>query len=106
MRIRGGNAANTGASLDRFVKPPLSRLWFDGSLRWIRTHGSTAVRVVGGRVIVHANKLYAIDVFTGRHLWQADSPNARPTDDGMAARSLHRNAFRGEWNYALHPRES
>jgi hypothetical protein len=28
------------------------------------------------------------------------------TDDDMAALSLHRNAFRGEWNYALHPRES
>ena len=28
------------------------------------------------------------------------------TDADMAALSLHRNAFRGEWNYELHPRRS
>ncbi len=70
----GANAANTAASQDRFVKPPLARLWFDGSFRWIRTPGSTVVRVAGGRVLLKANKLDAIDVYTGRHLWEAPLP--------------------------------
>ena len=70
----GANAANTGASQDRFVKPPLERLWFDGSFRWFRTPGTTLVRVAGGRVLVKLDKLDAIDVYTGRHLWQAALP--------------------------------
>lgn len=70
----GANAANTGASQDRFVKPPLARLWFDGSFRWIRTPGATVVRVAGGRVLVKAHRLDAIDVYTGRHLWAAPLP--------------------------------
>jgi len=81
----GANAANTGGSHDRFLKPPLARLWFDGSFRWIRTHGSTAVRVAGGRTFVHAGRLYAVDVYTGRPLWQADAPYSRPSDDRMVA---------------------
>lgn len=81
----GANAANTGASQDEFVKPPLARLWFDGSFRWIRTHGSTAVRIAGGRVFVHSGQLHAIDVYTGRHLWQAKPPFTRPSDDAMVA---------------------
>lgn len=68
----GANAANTGASQDRFVRAPLTRLWFDGSFRWFRTRGTTEVRVAGGRVLVKWNKLNAIDVFTGRHLWKHD----------------------------------
>jgi hypothetical protein len=66
----GANAANTGASQDRFVKAPLSRLWFDGSFRWVKTPGATIVRVAGGRIFVGAGNLQAIDVYTGRHLWQ------------------------------------
>ena len=70
----GANAANTGASEDRFVKAPLARLWFDGSFRWIRTPGTTVVRVAGGRVLAKATRLDAIDVYTGRHLWKAALP--------------------------------
>jgi len=81
----GANAANTGASHDRSVKPSLARLWFDGSFRWNRVPGATAVRVAGGRIFVSADKLYAIDVYTGRHLWQADLPAPRPSDEGTAA---------------------
>ena len=76
------NAANTGASQDRFVKAPLTRLWFDGSFRWIRTPGATHVRIAGGRVFVKSLKLNAIDVFTGRHLWETALPpdHGRPDD--------------------------
>jgi len=81
----GANAANTGASQDRFVKPSLARLWFDGSFRWNRVPGATSVRVAGGRIFIAADKLYAIDVYTGRHLWQADLPAPRPSDEGTAA---------------------
>jgi len=66
----GGNAANAGASQDRFLKAPLAMLWFDGSLRWHRKIGSAVVRVSHGRVIVRAEQLYALDVYTGRRLWQ------------------------------------
>ena len=81
----GANAANMGASQDRFVKAPLARLWFDGSFRWIKNPGATIVRVVGGRVFVWAGKLYAIDVYTGRHLWEQDLRLSRPADDKMVA---------------------
>jgi outer membrane protein assembly factor BamB len=71
----GANAANTGASQDRLVKAPLTRLWFDGAFRWHRRPEKAAVRVAGGRVLVNTdNKLYAVDVYTGRHLWQAVLP--------------------------------
>ncbi len=70
----GANAANTAASQDKFVKGPLTRLWFDGSFRWIRTPGATLVRVAGGRVFVKSAKINAIDVYTGRHLWEAPLP--------------------------------
>jgi outer membrane protein assembly factor BamB len=50
-------------------------LWFDGSLRWNRRPGNTAARVCGGRIIVHSERLYAVDVFTGRHLWQVVLPS-------------------------------
>ncbi len=79
------NAANTGASEDRFVKPPLKRLWFDGSFRWYRKPGSTVVRVVGGRVFIQSHQLRAIDVYTGRHLWQRKVPVSRPSGDTIVA---------------------
>jgi outer membrane protein assembly factor BamB len=65
----GANAANTGASLDRLIKPPLKRLWFDGSDRWYKKLGS--IRVAGGRLLVASDDLCAIDAYTGRRLWQS-----------------------------------
>lgn len=80
------DAANTGASEDRFLKAPLDLLWFDGSMRWHRKPGGTVVRVAGGRVLVKAEKLTAIDVYTGRTLWQADLPFPhKPTDQMVTA---------------------
>jgi len=67
----GVDAANTAASKDRFVKGDLSLLWHDGALRWHRQPGRTLVRIVGGRILIKSQKLHAIDVFTGKHLWEA-----------------------------------
>jgi outer membrane protein assembly factor BamB len=71
----GANAANTGASQDRLVKPPLTRLWFDGAFRWPKKGGMSEVRVAGGRVLVISDELYAMDAYTGRRLWQVASPS-------------------------------
>lgn len=67
------NAAGTEASKDRIVKPPFTRLWFDGRFRWDKGRGSTEVRIAGGRLFVGGNNLYALDAFTGRHLWTIES---------------------------------
>ena len=81
----GANAANAGASQDRFLKAPLGLLWFDGSIRWHRKPGSAVVRVAHGRVFVYADDLHAIDVYTGRHLWVKRLPFAKGTRVEMVA---------------------
>ena len=72
----GGNAGNTGASEDRFLRGKLGLLWYDGSIRWNRQPGKTEVRVAGGRIFVRADRMLAIDVFTGRRLWDRPLPQA------------------------------
>ena len=72
----GGGAGNTGASDDRYLRGPLGLLWYDGSIRWQRQPGKTEVRVAGGRIFVRANRMLAIDVFTGRRLWDRPLPQA------------------------------
>ncbi|MFP6904763.1 MAG: PQQ-binding-like beta-propeller repeat protein [Verrucomicrobiota bacterium] len=72
----GGDAGNTGSSDDRFLRGPLGLLWYDGSIRWERKPGKTEVRVAGGRIFVRANRMLAIDVFTGRRLWERPMPQA------------------------------
>jgi outer membrane protein assembly factor BamB len=79
------DAANTGASEEQFVKAPLELLWFDGPPRWTRTPGATLVRVCGGRMFIKAEKLVAIDVFTGRRFWEAPLPFRHSVDDQMVA---------------------
>ena len=72
----GGGAGNTGSSDDRFLRGPLGLLWYDGSIRWQRQPGKTEVRVAGGRIFVRADRMLAIDVFTGRRLWDRSLPQA------------------------------
>jgi outer membrane protein assembly factor BamB len=81
----GADAANSGASDDRFVRAPLGLLWFDGSLRYSKQHGAVHVRVAGGRLLILAGKLYAIDVYTGRRLWEAALPSPRRSGGDMVA---------------------
>ncbi len=79
------DAGNTGATPDQFLKSPLDLLWFDTPPRWFRTPGATAVRVAGGRVLIKAGTLKALDVFTGRRLWEADMPPSLGGNDQVVA---------------------
>ena len=72
----GGSAGNTGSSDDRYLRGPLGLLWYDGSIRWQRQPGKTEVRVAGGRILVRADRMLALDVFTGRRLWERPIPQA------------------------------
>jgi outer membrane protein assembly factor BamB len=79
------DSGNTNASADQFVKAPLGLLWFDGALRWHRKPGSAEVRVAGGRIFIKGDKLHAIDVYTGRVLWNVALPfKHHPTDQLIA----------------------
>lgn len=79
------DAANTGASEEQFAKAPLDLLWFDTPPRWIRTPGSTLVRVCRGRMFIKAQKLHAFDVYTGRRLWETALPFPHRLTDQMVA---------------------
>ena len=73
-----GDAGNTNVSPDTRVRLPLGVLWFGGS-----SHDATLPRhgrppppqILDGRVIVEGpDGLRALDVFTGRVLWDAGFP--------------------------------
>ena len=69
-----GDAANTGTSADSLVRAPLGVLWFGGpsSQGFLPCHGhGPTEQVVGGRMfLVGRSLLRALDVYTGRMLWQ------------------------------------
>ncbi len=77
------DAANTGASSEQFLKAPFELLWFDTPPRWIRIPGATLVRVGGGRMFLKANHLSAVDVYTGKRLWEAELPFGHKQTDQM-----------------------
>ncbi len=79
------DASSAGASEDSFVEVPLGLLWFDASRRWRRKVGTTMVRVSGGRTIVKAETMTAVDVYTGRHMWEAELPFEHSTSDQVVA---------------------
>jgi outer membrane protein assembly factor BamB len=72
------NAAQTVASRDQLVKAPLGILWFGGASHEgvLPRHGhGPSPQVAGGRVIIEgADMLRAVDVYTGRVLWQISLP--------------------------------
>jgi outer membrane protein assembly factor BamB len=80
-------AAGVGASADSFVKAPLGLLWFNAEHEWHRKPGSAIVRVTGGRVLVKAEKLHAMDVYTGRQLWEKELPFTHTHVDEMVSAS-------------------
>jgi len=71
-----GDAANTLMSRDNLVKAPLGVLWFggpasDGSLFYNRHYWGPSMAVIGGRMFLQGpGKMTAVDVYTGRILWQ------------------------------------
>lgn len=72
------DAANTVASNDAIVRAPLGLLWFGGPSNTdiLPRHGHGPVpQVVGGRLFIEGpDTIRALDVYTGRVLWQASLP--------------------------------
>ena len=70
--------ANTVVSQDDRVRTPLGLLWFGGppndEVLPRHGHGPTPQVAAGRLVIEGRNMLRALDVYTGRLLWQADLP--------------------------------
>jgi outer membrane protein assembly factor BamB len=73
------DAANTRVSRDRVVKAPLGLLWFGGPPNdpILPRHGhGPQPQVAGGRLFLEGmHLLRALDVYTGRLLWEAPLPN-------------------------------
>lgn len=74
-----GDAGNTLVSAESNVRAPLGMLWFGGpSNRDVlprHGHGPTP-QVIGGRLFIEGrNMLRAVDVYTGRLLWQREFPD-------------------------------
>lgn len=71
-----GDASNTLMSQDSLVKAPLGVLWFggpaaDGSLFYNRHFWGPSMAVIGGRMFLQGQVgMTAVDVYTGRILWQ------------------------------------
>jgi len=68
------DSANSVVSKDRLVKAPLDLLWFGGpsNAKILPRHGhGPSPQVVGGRLFIEGpDILRAIDVYTGRLLWE------------------------------------
>lgn len=71
-----GDAANTVVSKDTRVKAPLGLLWFGGpsNAAVLPRHGhGPAPQVVGGRLYIEgADMIRAVDIYTGRLLWERE----------------------------------
>jgi len=69
-----GDSANTVMSYDKAVKAPLGLLWFGGPSndKILPRHGhGPSPQVVGGRLFIEGrNMIRAVDVYTGRLLWE------------------------------------
>jgi outer membrane protein assembly factor BamB len=72
------DAANTRVSKDGLVKAPLGLLWFGGpsNERILPRHGhGPQPQVVDGRLYIEGvDMLRAVDIYTGRLLWEIDLP--------------------------------
>ncbi len=73
-----GDAANTASSPEARVKAPLGILWFGGSSNpgVLPRHGhGPSEQVIGGRLFLEGvDFLRALDVYTGRILWEKPLP--------------------------------
>lgn len=71
--------ANSVVSQDELVKPPLGLLWFGGPSNEdiLPRHGhGPSPQVVGGRLFIEGpHALRAVDVYTGRLIWQRALPD-------------------------------
>jgi outer membrane protein assembly factor BamB len=82
------DAANTRVSKDTRVKAPLGLLWFGGSTSEaiLPRHGhGPQPQVVDGRLFIEGmDMLRAIDIYTGRILWEASLPGVGDLYDNTA----------------------
>src|SRR5262249_28937984 len=73
-----GDAANTRVAKDQLVKAPLGLLWFGGPSHEgiLPRHGhGPQPQVIDGRCIIEGvDMLRAIDIYTGRILWETEIP--------------------------------
>jgi outer membrane protein assembly factor BamB len=73
-----GDAANTRVAKDELVKAPLGVLWFGGPSHEgiLPRHGhGPQPQVIDGRCIIEGvDMLRAIDIYTGRLLWESELP--------------------------------
>jgi outer membrane protein assembly factor BamB len=71
-----GNPEQSGISRDQMVKAPLGLLWFGGATHdgILPRHGhGPSPQVAGGRLFIEGpHKLRAVDVYTGRVLWEKE----------------------------------
>jgi outer membrane protein assembly factor BamB len=82
------DAANTAMSEDDLVRTPLGLLWFGGpsNREVLPRHGhGPSPQVVAGRLFIEGpDMLRAVDVYTGRLLWQKDLPGVGAAYDNTA----------------------
>lgn len=82
------DAANTRVSPDRLVKAPLGLLWYGGpgNQGILPRHGHGPVpQAIDGRLFIEGtDQLRAIDVYTGRLLWEAKLPGLGKVYDNLA----------------------
>jgi outer membrane protein assembly factor BamB len=82
------DAANTRVSRDQLVKAPLGLLWFGGPAHdgVLPRHGhGPQPQVIDGRLLIEGtDMLRALDVYTGRLLWEAPLPGVGKVYDNLA----------------------
>jgi outer membrane protein assembly factor BamB len=82
------DAANTRVSKDKLVKAPLGLLWFGGSSNdaTLPRHGhGPQPQVVDGRMFIEGvDLLRALDIYTGRVLWESPLPGVGALYDNTA----------------------
>ena len=82
------DAANTRVSTDDLVKAPLGVLWFGGPTNEgvLPRHGhGPQPQVIDGRLIIEGvDRMRAIDIYTGRLLWETNLPGVGAFYDNTA----------------------
>lgn len=82
------DAANTRVSPDQLVKAPLGLLWFGGpsNENILPRHGhGPQPQVIDGRLIIEGvDLLRAVDIYTGRLLWEAPMPGVGDLYNNLA----------------------
>jgi outer membrane protein assembly factor BamB len=91
-----GDSSNSLMSQDKLVKAPLGVLWFggpssSGDLFYNRHYWGPSMAVVGGRMFIQGpSKMTAVDVYTGRILWQTPIKEEKENNPGRAGNDFER----------------